>query len=495
MRKNKNTKSSIKRRFSAVSFTVITICVAIFSVVQFYLMDEIFAFATKVSLLAAANDISEFDFESNDYLPVLSDYEASRGIYIEVYSENDTLIYTTEGNDYVYNPEVHSNQPLTPRYMKILTHSDRSDGSYFELREEIYATAQYIVYGSFFGDNNSLQIYYPIDTITKNAETASWTLFILSIIALLLYYAGTYFFVMEFSKPVVTINSTAKKIANLDFSQNCPSFRITELDELSKSVNTLSASLEKALNKLKNENLQLEYDIKKERALEKTRRSFVANASHELKTPISIIHGYAEGMKYGIGCDSTEEFCDIIIDEAEKMNQLIVKLLEFLHIGSGEYPLSMQRFYLDELLMSHLGSLEPLYREKGITLSTDFGTNLYAEGDPTLLKIVFNNYVSNAISHAENEKEIHISVTEENDEYTVHVFNTGKCIPENDIANIWQSFYRADKSHSRAEGRFGLGLSIVASIQELHREDYSVENKENGVEFCFTVKKAERSQS
>ena len=177
------------------------------------------------------------------------------------------------------------------------------------------------------------------------------------------------------------------------------------------------------------------------------------------------------------------------------MNQLIVKLLEFLHIGSGEYPLSVQRFFLDELLMSHLGSLETLYNDKGITLNADIGANLYAEGDPTLIKIVFNNYISNAISHADNEKEIHVSVNEENDEYIIRVFNTGEPISEADIANIWQSFYRADKSHSRAEGRFGLGLSIVASVQELHNRSYSVENKENGVEFTFSVKKAERTKN
>lgn len=494
MKKSKKTTATLKRRFSAFGFAVITTCVAIFSVVQFYLMDDIFALAAKISLLNAASDISEIDFRDSNYLPLLSDYEASKGIYIEVYSD-DTLIYTTEGNDYIYNPESHDDSTLAPRYMKIISNSPRADGSYFEIREEMFATAQYIVYGTFFGENNSLQIYYPVDTITENAETASWALFLLSIIALFLYYGATYFFAMEFTKPVVTINSTAKKIANLDFSQSCPSFRISELDELSKSINTLSSSLEAALDNLKNENLQLEYDIRKERALEKTRRSFVANASHELKTPISIIQGYAEGMKYGIGCDSTEEFCDIIIDEAEKMNQLIVKLLEFLHIGSGEYPLSMQRFYLDELLMSHLGSLEKLYTEKGITLTADIGANLYAEGDPTLLKIVFNNFISNAVSHADGEKSIIISVTEENDEYTVKVFNTGDPIPENDIGHIWQSFYRADKSHSRAEGRFGLGLSIVASIQELHRRGYGVENKENGVEFNFKVKKAEREQN
>lgn len=492
MKKHRKQKATLKRRFSIFGLAAISFCVATFSVVQFYLMDDIFALAAKISMLDAAADISQIDFSDPYYLPALSDYEASKGIYIEVYSSDDTLIYTTEGNDYIYNPEIGKDPDLTPRYMKILSHHDRKDGSYFEMREEVFATAQYIVYGTFSLEGNSLQIYYPVDTITKNAEIASGALFALSIVALIAYYVATYFFAVAFSKPVITINSAAQKIAELDFSQQCPSFRISELDELSKSINTLSESLENALSKLKIENQQLEHDIEKERSLEKTRRTFVANASHELKTPISIIQGYAEGMKYGIGCDSTEEFCDIIIEESEKMNQLIVKLLEFLHIGSGEYPLSMQKFYLDELLMSYLGSLENILHEKSISLQADIGANLYAEGDPTLLKIVFNNYISNAISHADFEKEIKVTVTDNRDFYTVSVYNSGKPIDKNDIDNIWQSFYRADKSHSRAEGRFGLGLSIVASIQELHKQSYNVINTENGVEFSFTVKKANK---
>ena len=142
--------------------------------------------------------------------------------------------------------------------------------------------------------------------------------------------------------------------------------------------------------------------------------------------------------------------------------------------------------------MSHLGSLEPLFQEKSISLITDISTNLYAEGDPALLRIVLNNYLSNAVSHADFEREIKVSATECKDVYTVTVFNTGNLIDESDIDNLWQSFYRADKSHSRAEGRFGLGLSIVASIQELHKQSYSVRNVDNGVEFSFTVKKASK---
>ncbi len=488
-RKKKNNSTSLKRRFSLVGFTAVTLCIAVLSVIQFYLMDEIFALAAKVSLIDAAKEISDTDFESPDFLPVISDFETSRGIYIEVYDNAGKLIYTTEGNDYIYDP---GNNPsnLKSRNMKVLSHSPRDDGSYFELREEVFATAQYIVYGTSFGDSSSLQIFYPVDTITQNAETASVTLFALSIFALALYYIATYYLGVSFTRPIITINSTAKKIADLDFSQSCPRFRITELDELSKSINTLSSSLESALNDLKNENRQLTRDIQKERALEKRRREFVANASHELKTPISIIQGYAEGMKYGIGCDSTDEFCDIIIDEAGKMNSLVVKLLEFLHIGSGEYPISIQEFYLDELLNSHLDSLENIFHEKGITVLRSIDSNLHASGDLTLLRIVFNNYISNAVSHCDAEKIIRVEIEQDDIRYRVSVFNSGEHIAEQDIDSIWQSFYRADKSHSRTEGRFGLGLSIVSSIQELLGESYSVKNIDGGVEFGFTVRKA-----
>ena len=488
----KKEKSTLKRRFSFVSLIAIFFCVALFSVIQFYLMDDIYALAAKISMLDAANEISQVDFENESQLPLLSDFEASKGIYIEIYNKDGGLIYTSKGNDYIYNPSNESRDTLLPRNMKLLSHSDRADGSYFEMREEVYATAQYIVYGSFFGkDNNSMQIYYPVDTITKNAETASWTLFALCIVALCLFYVAVYIFAAEFSKPLITISLTAKKIADLDFSQNCPKFRINELDELSKSINALSSSLENALNDLKGKNIQLERDIEKERSLEKSRREFVANASHELKTPISIIQAYAEGMKYGIGCDSTDEFCDIIIEESEKMNSLVVKLLEFLHIGSGEYPVSLQEFYLDELLISHLDSMKNILREKEVELDLSIVSNLPAIGDPTLIRIVFNNYVSNALSHLNEERKIRIGVTSDEERYTVTVFNSGEKIAENDIGNIWQSFYRADKAHGRSEGRFGLGLSIVASIQQITSQDYGVKNKEDGVEFFFTVRKGE----
>ncbi|MGN0448587.1 MAG: ATP-binding protein [Acutalibacteraceae bacterium] len=452
-------------------------------------MDNIYAFAAKIMMINSSKDISELNFNDDNYLPTLSDYEANRGIYVEIYSPRDVLIYTTIDNRFVFADEETDNDKLAPRYMKIISHAENNDGSFFEIREEVFASAQYMVYGCFFGEESSLLIYYPLDVIRENARTASWVLFALSLFALLTYFIIVFAFAVAFTKPLEIINGVTKKIQSLDFSQSCPKFKIRELDELSDSINNLSFSLENALDDLKNKNRQLEHDIEKERALEKSRRSFVANASHELKTPISIIQGYAEGMKYGIGCDSTEEFCDIIIEEATKMNELIIKLMELLHYGTN-YKLKSEAFNFADLINQQLSALKKVFDEKNIRVIRDYPENMECYGDPALLNIVLSNYISNAISHTENENEITVSAVETDRIYKIKVFNTGKQIPGTDIENIWQSFYRADKAHSRKEGRFGLGLSIVMTIQELHKEDCGVINKQNGVEFWFDVKKA-----
>ncbi|MBQ8502768.1 MAG: HAMP domain-containing histidine kinase [Clostridia bacterium] len=489
----KKSKSNLKSRYSLVSITGVMICVVIFSVFQFIFMDDIFALATRINMTDTADKIEKIDYSDKNYPALLSEYETENNLYIEIYSPRDKLIYTTQSNETVYNKDGATADPtaeLKPRVMRLLTQSQRKDGSYFEVRQEHYTTAQYIVYGTFFGDDMGLILYSSVDVIRENARVASWALFALSMFALIMFFIITFYYANLFTNPIRKITDTTKKIAGMDFDESCPSFKIKELDELSESINTLSASLNKAMTELKIENHQLEMDIATERKLDKTRKTFVANVSHELKTPISIIQGYAEGMKYGIGCDSTEEFCDIIIEEAEKMNNLVVKLMEYLQYGSGKYVLKQNEFNVKELLSGYIQNRALQIQEQGITYEEHIDESFCGYGDKELIANVFGNYISNALSHIDYDKKLIVAVTDIKDRYRISVYNSGKPIPGTDIENIWQSFYRADKSHSRKEGRFGLGLSIVATLQELHGEKYGVINGEKGVEFWFDIKKA-----
>lgn len=209
-------------------------------------------------------------------------------------------------------------------------------------------------------------------------------------------------------------------------------------------------------------------------------------------TPISIIQGYAEGIKVGIadGGDGVDEYCNIIIEESEKMNNLVLKLLEISQYESGLYHIQKSHFNIANNIESFLKPRVKLLKEKNITLCFNLNSEYIGYADVSTMNTVLNNYVSNAISHVSENGLILVTCTPAGEKYRVSVFNTGENIKQDDILKIWDSFYRADKSHSRSAGRFGLGLSFVRSIQEMHGNDYGVINRDNGVEFWFDISKA-----
>ena len=492
MKKKKRNSSELNKRYSLISVGTVLLCIAIFALVQAVLMEDIFLFATKYDMSTAAEEIEKIDFSKKGYEKILADIEGNDNLYIEIYRPRDTLIYTTNSNLAIYdeeNRDTIDTAVLKPRIMKILQRLEYRGDNYYEIRQEYFATAQYLVYSYFSDDDMSLELYYPYELIEDNAQIASGVMFHLCMLIMVLIITLSIRIGFMVFIPLRNMIVQTKRMANMDFSAKCPPHKIRDLNELSASINTLSRSLSRAMEELQSENRQLETDILYERKQEKVRRSFISNVSHELKTPISIIRGYAEGMKMGIGCDSTEEFCDIIIEESDKMNALIIRLMEYMKLSSGAYKLYSTEFNLAEVLAECAEGLSSKIEEKNIQYICDIDTDFTAFSDALMVQNIFTNYLSNAISHIDFDKIIRVTATDVGTAYRIRVFNTGKPIPGTDIENIWQSFYRADKSHSREEGRFGLGLSFVATIQEMTGEKYGVENKVDGVEFWFDVKK------
>ena len=492
MKKIKGNSSELNKRYSLISVGTVLLCIAIFTVLQAVLMEDIFLLAAKLNMIEVAEEIGELDFSKNGYEKLIADIEGNGNYYVEIYKPRDTLIYTTKSNQAIYDDSSDGNinvEELKPRIMKILQRMENDDGSYYEIRQEYFATVKYVVYGHFFGDDMSLEIYYPIELIEENAEIASQVTFHLCMMIMVLIITLSIRIGFMVFVPLRNMIVQTKKMANMDFTAKCPPHKINDLNELSASINTLARSLNIAMEKLQSENRQLETDILYERKQEKARRSFISNVSHELKTPIAIIKGYAEGMKMGIGCDSTEEFCDIIIEESDKMNNLIIRLMEYMKLSAGAYKIYSTEFNLAEVLAECAEGLSNRIEEKEIQYVCNIDTEFTAYSDALMVQNIFTNYLSNAISHIDFDKIIRVTATDVGTAYRIRVFNTGKPIPGTDIENIWQSFYRADKSHSREEGRFGLGLSFVATIQEMMGEKYGVENKKDGVEFWFDVKK------
>lgn len=219
------------------------------------------------------------------------------------------------------------------------------------------------------------------------------------------------------------------------------------------------------------------------------RKEFISNVSHELKTPIALIQGYAEGLQECINEDeaSREFYCEVIVDEADKMNKLVKNLLTLNQLESGSEQVVFERFDLVELAKGVIQSTAILREQNGITL------RLYGEGaeyvwaDEFKTEQVLTNYISNAIHYADGEKRIEVNIKQKEEVVRVEVFNTGSHIPEEDIDQIWDKFYKVDKARTREYGGNGIGLSIVKAIMDSFHRECGVRNEENGVTFWFEL--------
>ena len=293
----------------------------------------------------------------------------------------------------------------------------------------------------------------------------------------------------HFLKPIGELTEQARRMAQLDFTAKYDVRTDDEIGDLGRSINQMSESLEKALSELKGANAQLSRDLEKREQIDDMRKEFLSNISHELKTPIALIQGYAEGLQDNINEDeeSRQFYCDVIIDESRKMNQMVKQIMALNQLEFGYSNLNMEYFDIAELVQTIINKSEILIRQSDAVIICDTSKKYYVWSDPFMAEEVFTNYLTNALHHVDGEKKIEISFERAEDHVRVGVFNTGKTIPEEDLPRIWEKFYKVDKARTREYGGSGVGLSIVKATMELLGQKYGVMNKEDGVLFWFEL--------
>ena len=258
---------------------------------------------------------------------------------------------------------------------------------------------------------------------------------------------------------------------------------------VSRSVTKPILELKKTISELKTANNELQRDVEKKEAIDEMRKEFLANVSHELKTPIALIQGYAEGLQEEINDDpeSRQFYCDVIVDEAAKMNNMVKKLLTLNQLEFGNDVVAMERFDLTALVKNYIQSAAILTKQHEITVRMEEYPPIYAWADEFKIEEVFMNFFSNAVNHCEDDKIIEVKMEQKDGKVRVSVFNTGKPIPEDSIHHIWEKFYKVDKARTREYGGSGVGLSIVKAIMESMNQQFGVNNYNNGVEFWFEL--------
>lgn len=340
-------------------------------------------------------------------------------------------------------------------------------------------------------DNNSKVIFVrtTFETIHESVVIANQFLAYIGILATLFGTIVMLFISKKFTDPILKLAGIAKKMSDLDFEVKYPVKSKDEIGELGSSINILSDKLETTITELKQANNKLENDIQKKTEIDEMRKEFLSNVSHELKTPISLIQGYAEGLKENINEDqeSRDFYCEVIMDEANKMNKMVKKLLSLNEIEFGNNQINFEHFDIVALIHSVLDATDILFKQKEVILHFEQKEPIYVWADEYLVEQVVTNYISNALNHVDGSKIIEIKLIKHNDVVRIAVFNTGENIPEEDLDKIWIKFYKVDKARTREYGGSGIGLSIVKAIMNSLNQECGVINRPIGVEFWFEL--------
>lgn len=294
------------------------------------------------------------------------------------------------------------------------------------------------------------------------------------------------------TRPIKQLSNIAERMSEMDFNARYEGSDKGEIGLLGKSMNNMSEKLEQNIAELKKANLELKKDIDKKEKLEIMRTDFLSNVSHELKTPIALIQGYAEGLKEGITDDpeSMEFYCDVIMDEANKMNTMVKRLLTLNQIEFGNDEPEMERFDINELIASVADANEIRAGQKNMSIVFDNrNEHNFVWADEYKTEEVLTNYISNALNHCDGKRAIEVRTekSENGGTITVTVYNSGKNIADEELERIWEKFYKTDKARTREYGGNGIGLSIVKAIMDSMGQEYGVRNVSDGVEFWFNL--------
>ncbi len=332
----------------------------------------------------------------------------------------------------------------------------------------------------------------PLESIRESVKVSNRFLAYIGIMATFMGSAVIWWVSLKITKPILALSSISEKMVHLNFEAKYEGCARNEIDMLGENINELSASLERAISELKTANNELKKDIEKKEQIDEMRKEFLANVSHELKTPIALIQGYAEGLADGVNDDAESRsfYCEVIMDEASKMNDMVKKLLTLNQLEFGNDMVAMERFNLTALIKNFIGSAGIMAKQNEIQVCMEEYEPIYVWGDEYKVEEVFANYFSNAVNHCGGEKRILVTLERGDNTVRVGVFNTGNAIPEDAMPHLWEKFYKVDKARTREYGGSGVGLSIVKASMESMNQKFGAENRGNGVLFWFELESA-----
>ena len=500
MKADRKYRNSISRTYSLIFIAVFAFAMLILFIAnnlllkKFYMRNKQNEIIESYNSINAAEARNAFDTEEydNEILRICEKYSLD----LLVMDSNSQMIKFT-GKDAeilkmrLWDRIMADNRPPGPKEPETLLAS--TDDYSLSLTKDMRSGGEYLEMWGTLESGNIFLIRSAVESIDNSVAITNRFLGYVSVIVMLLAAIIIMIISKGISKPILKLAEISDRMTNLDFDAKYEPRGDNEITLLGNNINKLSESLQKNISDLKSVNLALKKDIEEKTEIDQMRKEFLSNVSHELKTPIALIQGYAEGLSEGV-IDDPENmayYCNVISDEANKMNEMVKKLLTLNQLEFGADSVNMERFDIVEVIQGIVKTTEILTKQNGISVRFPDGGPVYVWGDEFLTEEIITNYLSNAMNHCDNEKHIDIDIKDMPDgqRLKIEVFNTGDPIPEESLSHLWEKFYKVDKARTRAYGGSGVGLSIVAAICKSMNSEYGVENYDNGVGFYFTLDK------
>lgn len=456
---------------------------------KYYLRDKQKALMSAYAVMNAASNTGsintdEFDIE---FQKICAKYNIN---FILLDAKSKTL------KTYTHDYDVLSRQLLNNLFGRKATPDIQilENGDNYEIRitMEEKTNTEFVEMWGVLDDGNLFLFRSPLESIKDSVKLANRFLAYVGIGSAVFSALVILWVSKKITEPIMELAQISERMIHLDFDAKYTGKSRTEIALLGQNINELSCTLENTISELKSANNELQRDIEKKTEIDEMRKEFLSNVSHELKTPIALIQGYAEGLKEGISDDeeSRDFYCEVIMDEAAKMNNMVKKLLTLNQLEFGNNTVTMERFDIVALIKNYIQSADILCRQNDVKLIMDEYSPVYVWADEFMIEEVFGNYFSNAMNHVAGERVIDVKLKVKENIVRVSVFNTGLPIPEESLEHIWEKFYKVDKARTRQYGGSGIGLSIVKAIMESMNRKYGAVNYDNGVEFWFELETA-----
>lgn len=495
MKKFKDSFKSVRMRLF-ITLCMVIIFIIVFLIIINNIVLETFYLYSKTNtiknLYQKINDYYNNTNQSIDLENELENIAIKNNIDILIKEGSDTTVITTDKEFLGAIGKI-----------KISSILDKNSGDVIYTKENMLikkikdekSGINYIVLFATLDNSYDLYIRIPISAVQESVRISNNLLILIGGIVILISGILASFISKKFTKPILELNNIANKMAKLDFSQK---YRINdtedEINELGKSINTMSDKLERTIKQLRGTNIELEKDIEEKSKIDDMRKQFISDVSHELKTPIALIQGYAEGLVENVNTDeeSRKFYAEVILDETNKMDTLVKQLLELMKLEYGKREFNNKEFNINELINEVIRRCNVMTQENQIEVDFNSKDEVYVYADDFYIEQVVTNYFTNAIKNAkevQGKKKIIINtdINKQTNKVRVSIFNTGDKILQEDLDRIWGRFYKVDTSRNRKNGGSGIGLSLVKAIMSNYGNDYGVENKENGVEFYFEI--------